>query len=193
MEFCLNSSALIAEEATFSSLKLHPNQSLVEFHASIQDKGRRLQKSDRELISRFTDGLPQQLAFFALARGVTSFRECLHTAQTGEAHGYHNDAPNSFTTAAVDLGSSTYGFKPKAKQAKVCHKCNGAFHFKNTCNWSGCGEKSPKTKCQLCDQFGHTAISCMKNPKANIVKQPTSNQNARFVAVMNILPDPVLS
>lgn len=90
-EYCMNTSGLIAEEASFNSLHLLPTQRLEEFHSDLQEKGRKLGKSDRELINRYTDGLPTQLAFFVRASRVTSYRECLHVSQTGGAHGYRQD------------------------------------------------------------------------------------------------------
>lgn len=83
----VNSPALVAEEAIFGSLSLQPTQEIEEFHSVVLRKGSRLQKSERDMLHRFIEGLPDQLAFFVRAGRVHSLRDALHTAKIGEAHG----------------------------------------------------------------------------------------------------------
>ena len=67
----------------FNALPTHVKPSFV-----VQEKGRRLEKSDRDMTFKFIDGLPPQLAFFVRAGRVSTLRDALHSAKLGEAHGY---------------------------------------------------------------------------------------------------------
>ena len=55
---------LVAESAVFESSRLDDAQPLEDFHSKIMEKGCRLQKPERDLITKFINELPQQLAFF---------------------------------------------------------------------------------------------------------------------------------
>jgi hypothetical protein len=65
---------LVAKSAVFESLKLETSQPLEDFHSKIMEKGCRLQKPERDLITKFINELPQQLAFFVRAASVKSFK-----------------------------------------------------------------------------------------------------------------------
>lgn len=97
------------------------------------------------MIHRFIEGLPDQLAFFIRASNVQSLRDALHMAK--------------MNTAASN---------PKPRQTvseqRSCYKCEGAGHLKSKCNWTGQGQKSMKTQCQLCYQLGDSAKYCRVNP-----------------------------
>ncbi len=98
-EFCPpDGPGLVAEEAIFSHLRLD-SQPIEDYHSMIMEKGRRLGKTDRDMLMKFVDGLPQQLAFFIRAGRVNTFREALHFAKLGEAHGYRSQ--NSIVGAAT--------------------------------------------------------------------------------------------
>ena len=43
-----------------------------------------------------------------------------------------------------------------------CRKCNGLGHFQRVCNWNGNSDSQPRATCQICEQKGHTAPSCLK-------------------------------
>lgn len=55
-EFDQTPSGLIVEEASFSHMTLKPGQALEVFHAALHDVGRHLNKSDRDLMTRFVEG-----------------------------------------------------------------------------------------------------------------------------------------
>ena len=42
-----------------------------------------------------------------------------------------------------------------------CRNCKGLGHFQRVCNWNCTGASQPTTKCQLCQQFGHAAPTCL--------------------------------
>jgi hypothetical protein len=155
----------LAEEAIFNALSLQASQQIEEYHALVMDRGSRLQKTDRDMLHRFVAGLPAQLAFFVRAGRVDSLREALHVAKIGEAHGYRT--VTQLTTAAVGKPSDTKlpDHQSNKRGPKICFKCDGPHHIKPKCNWTGEGMKSPGVRCQLCDQFGHTAKSCLTNPR----------------------------
>ena len=48
-----------------------------------------------------------------------------------------------------------------------CRKCKGLGHFQKVCNWNEVGESLPRTKCQLCEQNGHSALTCLKMGAGN--------------------------
>ena len=167
-EYGYNASALIAEEAAFQNLALHSGHTIEEFHAVIQEKGTRLNKSEREMVTRFTNGLPNQLAFFVRASRATNFRECLHIAKTGEAHGYRS-VDTSVTAAAKPVQSQVPNQPQNAhpqRKVRCCYKCQGSGHIKPNCLWTGQGGKHPDVICQLCDQKGHSAKNCVLNPRS---------------------------
>ena len=56
----------------------------------VLEKGTHLGKSDRDMSNKFINGLPSQLAFFVRASCIHNFRDALHSAKIGEAHGYRS-------------------------------------------------------------------------------------------------------
>ncbi len=76
--------------AAFDNLRLQSHQAIEEFHSIVLEKGSRLGKTERDMTNKFLMGLPDRLAFFVRAGRVTTFREALHSAKIGEAHGYRN-------------------------------------------------------------------------------------------------------
>ena len=57
----------ISESALFDKLTLGPQQPIEEFHSLVSEKGHQLGKPERDIISKFIQGLPDQLAFFVRA------------------------------------------------------------------------------------------------------------------------------
>ncbi|CAC5421431.1 unnamed protein product [Mytilus coruscus] len=51
---------------------------------------------------------------------------------------------------------------PSHASSNLCFSCNSSDHIKRYCNLNGQGIISSDVKCQLCDQIGHSAASCMK-------------------------------
>ena len=195
-EFCniTNNPSLVAEEATFNTLTLKPGQPIEEFASVVQEKGRRLTKSDRDMTFKFIDGLPSQLAFFVRAGRVATLRDALHSAKLGEAHGYrsHNatqtvatqDSLSSLTqrVQALELNNVTSRQKDQSVNSNsktrvpnrpkgACFKCTGAGHLKRSCNWNGNGQPHPDTRCQLCEEMGHLASFCLKLTPKTVTRQ----------------------
>ena len=83
-----NNPALHAESELLSKMKLAPNQSIDEFHAMLLQKGKRLKKPERDILIRFIDGLPAQLAFFVRAGRPADLESALSSAKLGESFGY---------------------------------------------------------------------------------------------------------
>ena len=177
---------LVAESAVFESLKLDDAQPLEDFHSKIMDKGCRLQKPERDLITKFINELPQQLAFFVRTASVKSFKDALQHAKLGEAYGYRTiTTPRTPTVAAVKVGpseeqneqifhmlrtitdrldklesSTSRPTDRSERDVRTCHACNGTGHFKRACNWTGHGPRKSQAKCQICSQIGHIAAEC---------------------------------
>ena len=195
-EFCniTNNPSPVAEEATFNTLTLKPGQPIEEFASVVQEKGRRLTKSDRDMTFKFIDGLPSQLAFFVRAGRVDTLRDALHSAKLGEAHGYrsHNatqtvatqDSLSSLTqrVQALELNNVTSRQKDQSVNSNskirvpnrpkgACFKCTGTGHLKRSCNWNGNGQPHPDTRCQLCEQMGHLASFCLKLTPKTVTRQ----------------------
>lgn len=154
------------------------------------EKGYRLQKPERDLITKFVNELPQQLAFFVRTASVKSFKDALQQAKLGEAYGYRT---NPTTVAAVQIGEKNNPnrddqiFKmmqtiteqlekletPRRERPKnmrnysqdradvrTCQNCSGEGHLQRICHWNGNGGKRPHAKCQLCQQQGYIATDC---------------------------------
>jgi hypothetical protein len=161
-----------------NSLWVHNSQPIEEFHSLVSEKGHQLGKPERDIISKFIQGLPDQLAFFVRASRTTSYRDALHSAKIGEAHGYRTVHYSSFAYAKNDLvtnalhvpaapSSNNGQSKPRPRTPRgSCYKCLGRGHFQNTCNWNGFDKADGEIQCQLCDQNGHNAKCCIKNPCA---------------------------
>ena len=52
------------------------------------DKGRKIRKSDADMLNKFISGLSLQLAFFVGEGRVNCLREALQSAKVGKAHWY---------------------------------------------------------------------------------------------------------
>ena len=79
--------SLIAEMEAFNNLKL--GRSTVEdFYFNILKLGKKLRKSQLDLMTKFIDGLPHQLQFFVRAGRPTNIDDALQSARVGESVGY---------------------------------------------------------------------------------------------------------
>ena len=79
---------LLAESEVFQNIRLAPGQNIEEFHAMVLEKGAKLQKTQLDILQRFVDGLPPQLAFFVRAGSPPDHQAALASAKMGEAYGY---------------------------------------------------------------------------------------------------------
>lgn len=183
--------AMIVEAEVFESLTLMPHQQIEDFHSKILEKGTKLQKSQRDMISRFVNGLPKHLAFFVRTKNLTSLNDALTSAKLGEAYGYRDENPvvassratkttprqdnpqadsriDELTERVTQLETgrtdrrSRYTNNRTSSRPVTCYKCSGENHVEKRCNWNGTGKKSPKSQCQLCFQFGHGAMNCRR-------------------------------
>ena len=208
-EYCdrLESPTLIAETVAFDNLVLQPTQTIEEFHSIILEKGKKLKKSETDMILKFINSLPAQLAFFVRAGKVSSYREALQSAKIGEAHGYRQSNPLPVSSSSVNAAHANKDsmqlqidainkrldqlYFPVAEQpteqdkkptrgsgtrttrsgnldntrnqnsrSRSCYKCSGHGHMQRYCNWTGQGDRSLSTVCQLCAQNGHAASNC---------------------------------
>lgn len=189
----INDPRLISEAAAFDNLKLSGTQAIEEFHSIVLEKGTRLGKTDRDMTNKFVNGLPSQLAFFIRAGRIDTFRDALHSAKIGEAHGYRvhtqvpsvpnpSDTPQLHVPVPTQVNALTPAtsehqgrYRKPQPRSRVCYSCSGAGHFKSRCNWNGVGSPEPTVNCQLCLQKGHAAPSCKKlktqTPKPNNICQ----------------------
>lgn len=179
---------MVAESAVFEALRLASSQPLEDFHSKIMEKGSRLQKPERDLITKFVNELPDQLAFFVRTASVKSFKDALQQAKLGEAYGYRSLSATAPMVAAVqpaesntNQGHNQHLFsmlrdishrlekleaptsRPRTgrdRDLPTCHACGGAGHLKRSCNWTGHGSPKSQAKCQICFQTGHTAAEC---------------------------------
>lgn len=182
----INDPRLISEAAAFDNLKLSSTQAIEEFHSIVLEKGTRLGKSNRDMTNKFVNGLPSQLAFFIRAGRIDTFRDALHSAKIGEAHGYrdHTQVPSVPTPSdtpqlpvpvptpvnALTPATSAHQGRYRKPQPRVCYSCSGSGHIKSRCNWNGVGSPEPASQCQLCYQKGHIAPSCKKLAKSHTPK-----------------------
>ena len=102
-EFSDVNATMAAESAIFDSLTLGPAQPLESFYSVILEKGNRLHKPDRDLISKFINGLPPQLAFFVRAGKGGTLRDALTSAKLGEAYGYRTAPSVSAMTTSTNV------------------------------------------------------------------------------------------
>ena len=86
-----NQSDFFLEEQIFDSLKLAPNQKVEDFFTILNEKAIHLQKQDRDIMTKFINGLPTQLAFFVRASNPQTSEEALASARSGDAFGYRRE------------------------------------------------------------------------------------------------------
>lgn len=96
--------SLIMESALFDSLQLSATQQLEDFHSLIWEKGHKLEKPERDMINKFIEGLPAQLAFFVRVSRCTTFRDTLQVAKTGEACGFRG-SPSTSSSSPASISS----------------------------------------------------------------------------------------
>ena len=196
----LHNASLYAETTAFNALTLSKD-TLEEFHCKLLQKGKRLHKTELDLLTKFIDGLPTQLQFFVRAGRPQSLDDALQSAKIGEAVGYRTpgselvsvNAVQSVTNRTIDnsdiqrqietlsnkvdtlvnLKSPTPKVPPKTKQERTCFLCSGKGHFKSVCNWAGYKDSVPNTQCQICGQDGHGASDCVVVTGSRNTNQPT--------------------
>ena len=164
--------SLTAESAMFDALTLAPNQPLESFHSNILEKGTRLKKPDRDMTSKFINGLPSQLAFFVRANKVTSFREALTSAKLGEAYGYRTVSTVSAvqrttvqkpTTKTNELHEQYSELSERLRKLEMARQHD---HRQSRNTSSGTiGQRSNNIVCRQCDCPGHIQRQCNWNKR----------------------------
>jgi len=66
-EYHLNKPVLLVETEIFQNVRLLNGQQLEDYFSKVVDKGRKINKSAQEILLKFIEGLPSQLAFFVRA------------------------------------------------------------------------------------------------------------------------------
>ncbi|MCG8047544.1 MAG: hypothetical protein N0E48_18270 [Candidatus Thiodiazotropha endolucinida] len=89
-QYCVanNPPVLLVETEQFNNLKLQPNHQIEDYFCKVIEKGNKIQKSDQEILLKFIQGLPDQLAFFVRAGNPSDVQAALTSAKMGEAFGY---------------------------------------------------------------------------------------------------------
>ncbi|MES9971179.1 MAG: hypothetical protein ABW092_14180 [Candidatus Thiodiazotropha sp.] len=107
-----NKPVLLVETELFLNLRLLPGQQLDDYYSKIIDKGRKISKNPNEILLKFIEGLPPQLAFFVRAGNPADVQAALLSAKMGEAYGYRTTtglgatpAPAAAPVAAVTTQS----------------------------------------------------------------------------------------
>ena len=185
-----NKPVLLVETEQFLNLRLLPHQQMEDYYSKIMEKGRKINISDQEIVLKFIEGLPSQLAFFVRAGNPEDIHAALTAANLGEVYGYRAspspagfDIPPAASSVAAVQSSDRLKVleqrldklctefdkvclmnskEPYHNKKSTCHACKGAGHIKRYCNWAR-GNSEPNTQCQLCEQFGHRAVNCFLN------------------------------
>lgn len=77
---------LIADNELYNTITLKFDQPIEDFHSTLVQKGKRLRKSDVDIMNRFIDGLPDQLKLYVRTGRPTTLHEALSQAKMGEAY-----------------------------------------------------------------------------------------------------------
>ena len=95
-----NRPILLVETEHFMNLRLLPHQQIENYYSKIMDNGRQIHKTAKDILLKFIEGLPPQLAFFVRARNPEDIQAALTASKLGEAYGYRASLPSSssFTT-----------------------------------------------------------------------------------------------
>ena len=97
-----NRPILLVETEHFMNLRLLPHQQIEDYYSKIMDKGRRIHKTPQDILLKFIEGLPPQLAFFVRAGNPEDIQAALTASKLGEAYGYRASFPSSsFTTTQL--------------------------------------------------------------------------------------------
>jgi len=68
------------------------DNNLEDYFSKVVDKGRKINKSVQEILLKFIEGLPSQLAFFVRAGNPENVQQACTSAKLGEAYGYRQQS-----------------------------------------------------------------------------------------------------
>lgn len=155
---------LIMESAMFNSLCLSPTQPLEDFYSIILEKGRKLGKPERDLMNKFVEGLPQQLAFYVRAGRCTSFADTLTAAKTGEAFGYRQTPASTAairTQSASDVSMNFIVKELSRLSTAVQHLATQEYGGQPPQRLDPAPQQSANSKCCFrCRGVGHVQRAC---------------------------------
>ena len=116
-----NQSDFFLEEQIFDCLKLAPNQKVEDFFTILNEKAVHLQKQDRDIMTKFINGLPSQLAFFVRASNPQTSEEALTSARSGDAFGYRREPTIELRHTSPQCASCHQNYVPSV----VDHSLDG--------------------------------------------------------------------
>ncbi|OWF56159.1 hypothetical protein KP79_PYT00092 [Mizuhopecten yessoensis] len=174
LDFSASGPSLLLETNNFLAVKLSHHEPLEDSHARLVEKGRRIGKSDIELLSKFISSLADQLAFFVRAGNPGDSSTALSSAKMGEVYGYRtltpsvaqlktdtehaqSHPPRDTLSAKVDkltdlvetlLHTNDTKDHPHGQDKTVCYKCGGLGHRQFHCLWTGQNASHPQTCCR---------------------------------------------
>ena len=162
-----NTPVLLVETEQFTNLKLLPHQQIEDYYSHILEKGKKLLKSDQELLLKFIQGLPAQLAFFVRAGNPSDINAAMTSAKMGEAYGYRlSPVPESSnltvgTVAAAHSSSDNQRINALEKSVQtLCSKLDSLLvqHERSGDNSPSIHER--KRSCFACKGQGHIKRVC---------------------------------
>ena len=163
-----NTPVLLVETEQFTNLNLLPQQYIEDYYSHILEKGRKLGKSDQELLLKFIQGLPSQLAFFVRAGNPNDINAALTSAKMGEAYGYRASplpAHNTVTVAAAAPNSSDSRISALEKSVQtLCSKLDSLINVQcgesKVCATDNTVIQGRKRSCFSCKAQGHIKRVC---------------------------------
>jgi len=179
-----STASLLCHAEQFQSTTLGHN-TLEHYFGQLTDLGRKLNKSDFDVMSAFVNGLPETLKFHVRAGQPETAEEAFNAAKLGVAYGYlttdsiiptpcvsavkPRDTDVSqlqkdiqSLTSKVDALSMTRN-RNNNSGAIRCYRCDGEGHTQRRCNIIDTRYFEP-IQCARCGQHGHRARNCASPP-----------------------------
>lgn len=160
-----NKPVLLVETEQFQNIRLQPAQQIEDYYSKVIENGRKLSKSPQEVLLKFIQGLPSQLAFFVRAGNPEDVHSAVTSAKMGEAYGYRSTQgqgqPNLGTVAAAapkdsdkirTLENSLQDLTNKLDKL-LMSKCDSSNHIPTPRNTNS-------RVCYSCNAPGHVKRSC---------------------------------
>jgi len=170
-----NNPALITEAELFQKLKLQPQQPIEEYHGQIIESGLKLGKPERDILSKFIDGLPDKLSFFVSAGNPADHNAALLAAQRGEALNYRLQPEVNAATLKTPIDSDELlklkqeveflreklHTMQRPSSTVHCSNCGGRGHDERQCRY----RQNPVIRCYRCGIRGHKSNQCRQLPQ----------------------------